>query len=64
MVGEVEASFERALVQQGILIKLNLPTSISLIQTNCAVCKIYHLPQDQLGGCRERRDSDQGGEQH
>lgn len=54
VVGKVESSSKGALVEQWVLIKLNFPTGIPLIQTHCAICKIYHLPQNKLWSCKKR----------
>ncbi len=50
----MKTSSEGAFVEQRVLIKLDLPARIALIQTNGAVGEIDHLPQDQLRSYRER----------
>ena len=49
VVGEVEARPEGALVEQRVLVELDLPTGVPLVQAHRAVREVDHLPQDQLG---------------
>ena len=48
VVGEMEPGSEGALVQQGVLVELNLPAGVALVQAHRAVGKVNHFPQDQL----------------
>lgn len=48
VVGEVQACSEGALVEQRVLVELNLPTRVPLVQTHRAVREINHLSQNQI----------------
>ena len=50
VIGEVEACPEGAFVQQGVLVELNLPAAVALVQAHRTVREVDHLPQDQLRG--------------
>lgn len=44
VVGEMEACSEGAFVQQRVLVKLDLPAGIALVQAHGAVSEVYHFP--------------------
>lgn len=43
VIGKMEACSERAFVQQWVLVKLNLATSIPLVQAHGTVGKVDHF---------------------
>lgn len=44
VISEMEACSVGTFVQQWVLVKLNLPTGIALVQAHCAVSKVDHFP--------------------
>lgn len=44
VIGEMEACSVGALVQQWVLVELNLPAGIALVQAHCTVSEVDHFP--------------------
>lgn len=44
VIGEMEACPVGTFVQQWVLVKLNLPAGIALVQAHCTVSKVDHFP--------------------
>lgn len=44
VIGEMEACSVGTFVQQWVLVKLNLPAGIALVEAHCAVSKVDHFP--------------------
>lgn len=53
----MEACSEGAFVQQRVLVKLDLATSVALVQAHSAVGKVDHFPQDQLWSFKEKKEN-------
>lgn len=54
VVGKMETCSEGAFVQQRVLVKLDLATSVPLVQAHSTVSKVDHFPKDQFWSCTAR----------